>query len=429
MRKTTSKSRFWRSASISSLAIGASFVLAGSALAQEADVTFAKDVASILQEKCEACHRTGQMAPMSLTTYAEVRPWARAIRTKVVAGDMPPWHMSKTTGVQKFVNDISLTAEQVDTIARWVDAGAPLGDPADLPPAKMWPDGERWRVGDLLGREPDLTVRSTPWTQPATGQDQWWQPVVDSGMTEDRWIKAVEVRPTLEGRRIVHHGNTALAEFAVGKAGEIYPEDTGRLFKAGDKVSFDIHYHSVGEEITDYLTIGVWFYPKDVVPKYEVKHSVMGVFQSMDTFDLPPHTVTKHHAFIPLEKPTRLLSYQPHMHVRGKSMSIEAIYPNGRVEMLSFVENFNFNWHVNYVYADDVAPLLPAGTMIKLTAWHDNTSANRANPDPTQWVGWGQRSYDDMYHAHVRYIELDEEDYEEMVRERRQAASTDGSQE
>ena len=429
MRKTTSERRFWRRASISSLAIGALFVLAGSALAQEADVTFAKDVASILQEKCEACHRTGQMAPMSLTTYAEVRPWARAIRTKVVAGDMPPWHMSKTTGVQKFVNDISLTAEQIDTIARWVDAGAPLGDPADLPPAKEWPDGERWRVGDLLGREPDLTVRSTPWTQPATWQDQWWQPVVDSGMTEDRWIKAVEVRPTLEGRRIVHHGNTALAEFAVGKAGEIYPEDTGRLFKAGDKVSFDIHYHSVGEEITDYLTIGVWFYPKDVVPKYEVKHSAMGVFQSMDTFDLPPHTVTKHHAFIPLEKPTRLLSYQPHMHVRGKSMSIEAIYPNGRVEMLSFVENFNFNWHVNYVYADDAAPLLPAGTMIKLTAWHDNTSANRANPDPTQWVGWGQRSYDDMYHAHVRYIELEEEDYEEMVRERRQAASTDGSQE
>ena len=164
------------------------------------------------------------------------------------------------------------------------------------------------------------------------------------GLTEDRWIKAVEVRPTLAGRRIVHHGNSALAEFAVGKAGEIYPDDTGRLMKAGEKVGFDIHYHSVGEEITDYLSIGVWFYPKGVVPKYEVKHSVMGVFQSMDTFDLPPHTVTKHHAFIPLATATRILSYQPHMHLRGKSMSMEAIYPNGRVEMLSHVENFNFNW-------------------------------------------------------------------------------------
>ena len=431
MRYTTFGNRFGRHGSTSvlgMLVVGAFLVLGGAAQAQAPDVTFAKDVASILQEKCEACHRTGQMAPMSLTTYAEVRPWARAIRTKVVAGDMPPWHMSKTTGIQKFVNDISLTTEQIDTIVRWVDAGAPLGDPDDLPPTREWPSGERWRVGSLLGRDPDLIVTSTPWTQPAEGQDQWWQPVVDSGMTEDRWIKAVEVRPTIEGRRIVHHGNSALAEFAVGKAGEIYPDDTGRLLKAGEKVRFDIHYHSVGEEITDYLSIGVWFYPKDVVPKYVVKHSPMGVFQAMDTFDLPPHTVTKHHAFIPLETATRILSYQPHMHVRGKSMSLEAIYPTGRVEMLSYVENFNFNWHVNYVYADDVAPLLPAGTMIKLTAWHDNTAGNRANPDPTQWVGWGQRSYDDMYHAHVRYIELTEEDYKQMVQDRRRAATTNNDQ-
>lgn len=431
MRHTTFGNRFGRYGSTSvlgMLVVGAFLVLGGAAQAQAPDVTFAKDVASILQEKCEACHRTGQMAPMSLTTYAEVRPWARAIRTKVVAGDMPPWHMSKTTGIQKFVNDISLTTEQIDTIVRWVDTGAPLGNPDDLPPTREWPSGERWRVGSLLGRDPDLIVTSTPWTQPAEGQDQWWQPVVDSGMTEDRWIKAVEVRPTLEGRRIVHHGNSALAEFAVGKAGEIYPDDTGRLLKAGEKVRFDIHYHSVGEEITDYLSIGVWFYPKDVVPKYVVKHSPMGVFQAMDTFDLPPHTVTKHHAFIPLETATRILSYQPHMHVRGKSMSLEAIYPTGRVEMLSYVENFNFNWHVNYVYADDVAPLLPAGTMIKLTAWHDNTAGNRANPDPTQWVGWGQRSYDDMYHAHVRYIELTEEDYKQMVQDRRRAATTNNDQ-
>lgn len=431
MRHTTFGNRFGRYGSTSvlgMLVVGAFLVLGGAAQAQAPDVTFAKDVASILQEKCEACHRTGQMAPMSLTTYAEVRPWARAIRTKVVAGDMPPWHMSKTTGIQKFVNDISLTTEQIDTIVRWVDTGAPLGNPDDLPPTREWPSGERWRVGSLLGRDPDLIVTSTPWTQPAEGQDQWWQPVVDSGMTEDRWIKAVEVRPTLEGRRIVHHGNSALAEFAVGKAGEIYPDDTGRLLKAGEKVRFDIHYHSVGEEITDYLSIGVWFYPKDVVPKYVVKHSPMGVFQAMDTFDLPPHTVTKHHAFIPLETATRILSYQPHMHVRGKSMSLEAIYPTGRVEMLSYVENFNFNWHVNYVYANDVAPLLPAGTMIKLTAWHDNTAGNRANPDPTQWVGWGQRSYDDMYHAHVRYIELTEEDYKQMVQDRRRAATTNNDQ-
>ena len=150
----------------------------------------------------------------------------------------------------------------------------------------------------------------------------------------------------------------------------------------------------------------------------------MGVFQAMDTFDLPPHTVTKHHAFIPLAKATKILSYQPHMHVRGKSMSLEAILPDGRVQMLSHVENFNFNWHVNYVYEDNAAPLLPSGTMVKLTAWHDNTAANRANPDPTQWIGWGQRSYDDMYHAHVRFIELEDNEYERLIDERKQATRT-----
>ena len=167
MRQTTCGRRFWRRGGTSLLVAGVCVAFAGSALAQEADVTFAKDVASILQEKCEACHRTGQMAPISLTTYQEVRPWARAIRAKVAAGDMPPWHMDKTIGIQEFVNDISLTADELATIVRWVDAGAPRGNPADLPPAKQWPSGERWRVGDLLGREPDLLVQSEPWTQAA----------------------------------------------------------------------------------------------------------------------------------------------------------------------------------------------------------------------------------------------------------------------
>lgn len=387
-------------------------------------VTFARDVAPILQEKCQTCHRPGQMAPMSLLTYEEARPWARSIKTKVAARDMPPWHIDKTVGVQKFANDISLSDRQIDTIVRWVDGGAPLGDPKDLPAPRTWPSDEQWRLQDLHGGPPDLIVKSTPWTQSARGQDQWWQPVVDSGLTEDRWIRAVEVRPSLKGRRIVHHANSALAEFAVGKAGEIYPEGTGKLMKAGEKVSFDIHYHSVGEQITDQVEVGVWFYPKGYVPRYQVKSSAMGVFQAMDTFDLPPNTVTIHHAYVPLGEATKILSYQPHMHVRGKAMSMEAIYPDGRVEMLSHVDHFNFNWHVNYVYADEAAPVVPKGTVLHITAWHDNTAANRANPDPTQWVGWGQRSYDDMYHAHVRYISLTDEDYREIVAERKKASAT-----
>jgi hypothetical protein len=391
-------------------------VLSSTGMDAQTDVTFTKDVAPILQQKCEGCHRAGQMAPMPLATYEEVRPWARLIKSKVVTRKMPPWHIDKTVGIQRFVNDISLSDSQIDTIVRWVDSGAPRGDLAALPPPREWPSGERWRLGDLLGRPPDHLVRSESWTQPAEGADQWWQPVVDSGLTEERWIRAVEVRPTLKGRQIVHHGNAReLVEYAVGKPGQIYSKNTGQRMRAGMRVRFDIHYHSVGEEITDFLTVGLWFYPKGEVPKYEVKHARMG--SSMD-LDIPPGTVTKHQGFFPLPKPTKLLSYQPHMHIRGKAMSIEAVYPDGAVEMLSHVDDFNFNWHINYVYEEDAAPLLPKGTLVRVSAWHDNTSSNRANPDPTQWVGWGQRSYDEMYHAHVWYVELTDEDYEQLTKER-----------
>lgn len=393
-------------------------VHAGAAAAPaEGDPTFTRDIAPILQQKCEGCHRVGQMAPMPLVSYEEVRPWARAIKTKVVAREMPPWHIDKTVGIQKFVNDISLSDAQIATVSRWVDSGAPRGDARDLPPSREWPAGERWRMGDILGRPPDHTFQSAPWTQPAEGTDQWWQPIVDSGLTEERWIKGIEVRPTPDGRRIVHHGNARyLVEYAVGKPGQLYAEDTGQRMPAGMQVRFDIHYHSVGEEITDYLTVGLWFYPPGYVPKYEVKHARMGV--NTADLDIPPHTVTKHQGFTPLTAPTKILSYQPHMHIRGKAMSLEAVHADGSVEMLSHVDDFQFNWHINYVYADDAAPLLPAGTLIRVSAWHDNTASNRANPDPNQWVGWGQRSYDEMYHAHVWYVELEQDDYDALVRER-----------
>ena len=402
--------------------------------------TFTKDVAPILQEKCQDCHRKGQMAPMSLVTYEETRPYARGIKQKVVTRMMPPWHMDDTVGIRKFKNDMSLSPKQIETIAKWVDAGAPQGNPADMPPAKNWPKDDVWRLADVYRRAPDLVVKSTPWTQSAQGQDQWWQPVVDTGLTEDRWVQGIEIRPSLTGRPIVHHvvsylvqkednygavdvpgGGGYFSEFAVGKIGDMFRENTGKLMKAGSKIRFDIHYHSVGKAITDSSEIAIWFYPKGVTPKYRVFPQAMGVQDSMRTLDIPPGAVTTHHAYITLPQPARLENYQPHMHVRGKAMSMEAIYPDGRSEMLSYVNRFDFNWHVNYVYADDVAPVLPKGTVIKLTAWHDNTAANRANPDPTQWVGWGQRSYDDMYHAHVNVTYLTQEDYDKIIAERKKA--------
>ena len=428
---------------IAAATLGTLFAAAAPALAQApADVTFARDVAPILQRSCQGCHRTGSMAPMSLVTYQEVRPWARAIREKVANRVMPPWHVDKTVGIREFANDISLSDEEVDTVVRWADAGAPLGNPDDLPPPIDWPAGDIWRLANKyteLG-EPDIVIRSTPWTQAAEGQDQWYQPIVETGLTEDRWVQALEVRPSLPGRPIVHHAVTYLlqeestedfdaavevpgtgsyfTEFAVGKIGDVFREGTGKLLKADSRIRFDLHYHSVGEEITDSTELAIWFYPRGYTPKYRVYAQAMGVRQAMRTLDIPPGAVTEHEAFVPLRLPARLENFQPHMHIRGKAMSMEAIYPDGRVEMLNYVGNFDFNWHVNYVYTDASAPVLPAGTIIKLTAWHDNSSGNRANPDPTQWVGWGQRSYDDMYHAHVNVVYLTDEDYEQTVAER-----------
>ena len=430
-------------------ALTTAFALFGAAGASaQTEVTFTRDVEPILQRSCQGCHRPGQMGPMSLVTYEDVRPWARAVREKVVERVMPPWHLDKTVGIQQFENDTSLSDAEIDLVARWVDAGAPRGNPADAPPPMNWPAEDVWRLAERYGREPDLVVASDPWTQAAEGQDQWWQPVVPTGLTEDRWITGMEVRPSMGGgRRVTHHSvvylqqdeqpgdhtpavavpgrGSYLTEFAVGKIGDVFRENTGKLLKADSRIAFDNHYHSVGEEITSFTEVGIWLHEDGYVPKYRVFGRALGVQQSMATLDIPPGKVTTHHAYVPLTLPARLENYQPHMHVRGRSMSMEAIYPDGRVEMLSHVENFDFNWHVNYVYTDDSAPVLPAGTIIHLTAVHDNTAANRANPDPTQWVGWGQRSYDDMYHAHVNMTYLTEEDYDAIIADRRARRTSD----
>ena len=424
------------------LAAGAVLLMAAAiASAQTDDVTYSRDVAPILQRNCQECHRQGQMGPMSLMTYEEVRPWAPVIRSKVIERVMPPWHLDKTVGIQEFENDRSLTDTEIDTIVRWVDAGAPRGNPDHLPAALDWPDDELWRMAERYGREPDLIVRSTPWTQAASGQDQWWTPIIETGLTEDRWVTGMEVRPTLVGRRVTHHAviylqqqeepgdfepvvdvpgrGSYLTEFAVGKIGDVFRDNTGKLMKAGSRIAFDNHYHSVGEEITTHTELGIWFHPRGYVPKYRVYGNALGVQQAMTTLDIPPGKITTHHAYIPLRAPARLENYQPHMHIRGKAMSLEAILPNGEVRMLSHVANFDFNWHVNYVYTDDSAPVLPAGTVLHLTAWHDNTAANRANPDATQWVGWGQRSFDEMYHAHVNMTYLTDADYQQIITDRR----------
>ena len=173
-------------------------------------VTFAKDIAPIFQRYCQECHRPDSMAPMSLLTYAGSRPWARSIRARVVAREMPPWFLDKTIGIQQFINDISLSDEQIDTIVRWVDAGAPGGNLADMPPPLQWPSGDRFRLEETLG-VPDHVVTFEQFTMPPVAQDTFFRPSADVGLTEPRWLRAVETKPSgRQGRRIAHHASAYL---------------------------------------------------------------------------------------------------------------------------------------------------------------------------------------------------------------------------
>jgi hypothetical protein len=425
------------------LAVGAAAAAPASADVP-AKPTFTKDIAPIFQEKCEACHRPNSIAPMSLVTYEETRPWARSIRTRVTSRQMPPWHIDKTVGIQDFKNDRSLSDEQIETIARWIDQGAPKGDPKDMPAPKQWPSEQGWNFAHLFGQtEPDLVVRSTPWTHKAGQNDAWWKPVVETGLTEPRWVRAIEIRPgSVKGRKITHHAIARLQqeetdplaqnvdqdgrpiagtfmEWAVGKQGEMMRPGSGKLMLPGSKIVWDIHYSNGGEDITDVAELGVYFYPKGQEPKFRQVLHLMGATNAGGV-DIPPNQLKMTQGFFVLRQNGRVESFQPHMHLRGKAMAMEAILPNGQTQVLSHVGDFNFNWHNTYVYADDVAPLLPKGTIIKVTAWHDNTAGNRANPDPNVWVGYGDRTVDEMAHAWVNVTYMEDKDFEAEQEARRQ---------
>jgi hypothetical protein len=435
------------------LTIAAFSVLSGISIAADISgaeaaskpVTFAKDVAPILQERCQECHRKGSMAPMSLVTYEETRPWAKAIRQRVIARQMPPWHIDRTVGVQKFKNDMSLSDAQIETLVRWVDTGAPLGDIKDMPAPKQFGADNAWKAAKELG-EPDLIIKSEPYTMTAHHQDVWWRPTSDIPLTEPRWVKAVEMRPgTAAGRKITHHavaylaqndpagvnpnigdpdlnGRAMLMEWAIGKGYDLYRADTGKLLLPGSQISWDVHIHAVGEEIRDHVELGIWLYPKGQEPKhrtYLTGFQALRGFQSSTgsqtrggrNIDIPPNSIVSSDNYTVLKQAAQLENFQPHMHLRGKGMAVEAILPDGTAQMVSYVGNFNFNWMTNYIYADDAAPAFPKGTMIHVTSWYDNTRANPNNPDPDQWVGFGDRTVDEMGHAWMNVTYLTDEEY------------------
>jgi hypothetical protein len=415
-------------------------------------VTFTKDVAPIIQQNCQICHQKGSIGPMPLTTYDEVKPFAQLIRQRVSTRTMPPWHMDPSVGIKEFKNDISLSDEEIRTIVAWAEQGAPQGNPADMPPPVSFPTAADWRLEGQFGA-PDLVLKSDPYTVPAHGQDAWWRPTTPTGLTEPRWLRAVEVRPSYpKGRGVTHHtlvtllqqedGITGLAstaaddvnspglltEWAIGKVGEVYPAGTGKLLLPGSRIRWEVHYWPNGGEVqNDQVEIAMWFYPVGQEPKYRTILNFWSVAAS-NRLEIAPHSTAVHQNTIVLPAPARIESFQPHMHMRGKAMSMEAIYPDGRRELLNMVSNFQWRWHINYLYGDDAAPLLPKGTVLLFTAWHDNTDNNPENPDPDQYITWGDRTVDEMAHAWVGVTYLEEADFERMVAERAEKTKTRASE-
>ena len=378
--------------------------------------TFHKDIEPILQRSCQVCHRPNNMAPMSLMNYQETRPWARSIRTKVEAREMPPWHVDPKVGVQGFKNDRSLTDDEIATIGVWVDAGAPRGNAADAPAPAEFQEFGAWTI------EPDLVVKSPPHTVPAEAGDWWGDYIVPAGLENDRYIQAIQTKAG--DLRVVHHALTYavtdpeapladsssdafLNEYAVGKNADVYPDGTGRLFEADSRVRFSFHYHSVGEEVTDQTELGLVLYPEDYEPDHILYSRQLG---QAGELDIPAGQVTRHDGYQKMYLPGKLTAFQPHMHFLGTRQCVEMIYPNGSTEMVNCA-NFDFNWHIVYNYQDDVAPVYPAGTTMHVISYHDNTSGNRGNHDAKNWTGGGSRTVDEMAFAWLSWHDLTEEEY------------------
>ena len=428
--------------------------------AAETTPTFSRDIAPILQRSCQHCHQPTGIGPMSLLSYQDVRPWARSIKDRVERRLMPPWHLDTTVGIQDYKNDISLTMAEIETVSRWVDAGAPEGDPTDLPAPLEWPPADAWELEAKLGRPPDFIVRSTPYDVVANGQDQWWDPRVEfEGFSGPRWIRAAEFKPSYPlGIKVTHHGHASLrwegdptegnndqanppetrrsvrlVGMGIGKRWDLLPEGVGKLLPAGPaELRFSLHYFPVGEEVTDVVEVGVWLYPEGEEPaqvtageqQFYVDRTHRTRPRASDII-IPPHGYLILEDQYVMESPALIQSFRPHMHMRGTAMSMEALYPDGHRELLSSVNRYNHNWQISYVYDDDAQPLLPRGTVLLLRSKFDNTAANRINPDPDQWVVFGARGVDEMSHAWIGITYLDDSDYDELAAARETMQTTD----
>ena len=381
--------------------------------------TFHKDVEPLLQKSCQECHRPGEIGPMPLLSYEQARPWAKSIKAAVLKNQMPPWPADPHYG--KFSNDRSLTKEQIDTISAWVDAGAPEGNKADAPKPRTWIDG--WNI-----QKPDAIIEMPQaFEVPASGEVDYQYIVVPTGFTEDKWVQAVEIRPS--NRTVVHHAvmfirepgnpwmkeakpgvpfvptvanaqqrflNTqgggmsdVLAIYTPGMVPDIWEPGQAKQIKAGSDIVFQMHYTASGKAGKDKTRIGLVF------AKEPPKERIVTVAALNNRFNIPAGDANyKAEAVAPVMNQMTMISLFPHLHLRGKAFQYDVIYPDGRTETILKLDNWSLNWQLSYKLEKPM--VLEPGTKVKATAWWDNSPNNPANPDPKKDVQWGEQSWEEM---------------------------------
>ena len=366
----------------------------------ENNVTFTKDVAPIFYKNCTGCHRPGEIAPMSLLTYNDARPWAKSIREKVANRDMPPWHADPKYG--EWRNDRRISQEAINTILAWVNTGAKEGDPKDLPALPEYTPG--WRIG-----KPDQTFSAPEQAVPAEGVVDYQYLSVPTNFKEDRWVTSAEIRSSAHA--VVHHvivfvqepGATSrlqgrlLVGFAPGEDPAVFRAGFGRKIPAGSSLLFQIHYTPNGTAMKDTTTVGL------IYAKTPVEHTVVTRPVLQTAFEIPAgHPNYEVKSSFTFNESAQLYSFMPHMHLRGKDFEYKAVFPDGTSRILLSVPRYDFSWQTYYVLKEPIA--VPKGTRIECVAHFDNSTNNKYNPDPTKAVRWGDQTWEEMMIGWMSFV-------------------------
>lgn len=401
---------------------------------EKISINFAKHIAPIFRNRCEECHRAGAIAPMSLTNYEEVRPWAKAIKEKVASRQMPPFHATGAIG--RYTDDPRLTDQEIATITQWVDGGAAKGNLKDLPAPKTWKSG--WASG-----QPDLIVTARKaYTLKASPTDQYVFFVFDHVFTEDTWIRGIVTKPG--NPKAVHHANTHLVppslktpdegyfegDFDPGARGTIMisgwvpgsndimlPEGTGVRIPKGMRFGIQIHYGPNEKETLDQTSLGLYF--ADGL----IRKNLQMLFGDRKDLKIPPgdanYSLISKRTF---SSDALIRFFHVHMHLRGKSYAFRFTYPDGRVETLFDVPNYDFNWQRSYVLTEPIKA--PKGTSVEFIGTYDNSAKNKFNPDPTKTILWGEKTTDEMMQGRIFYESVNE-DLNLKVKKGRVVSATD----